>query len=147
MNLERYDTKVTEDALTFEFTSIGPKGEIHKIVVYQHIEGNIFNLAFGDLNGEIRSIDDLIVSDNKDTEKVLATVASTIFDFFSVYSGTLVLAKGSTHSRTRLYRRYLTIFLEYIDQEFLLFGELDEEIERFESGKDYTAFYISKKIK
>jgi len=30
MNLERYDTKVTEDALTFEFTSVGPKGKIPK---------------------------------------------------------------------------------------------------------------------
>lgn len=145
MNLEKYDTKVTQDALTFEFTSVGPKGEITKMVIYQHIEGNLFNLAFGDSNGGIGFIDDLIVSGNKDTEKVLATVASTIYDFFSVYSGTIVLAKGSTHSRTRLYRRYLTIFLEYIDQEFLLFGELDEEIERFEIGIDYKAFYISKK--
>ncbi len=145
MNLDSYETKVTEDALTFEFTSVGPKGEIPKIVVYQHIEGNLFNLAFGDSNGALGFIDDIIVSDNKDTEKVLATVASTIFDFFSVYNGTLVLAKGSTHSRTRLYRRYLSIFLEYIDQEFLLFGELDEEIERFKLGRDYKAFYISKK--
>lgn len=103
MNLEKYDTKVTQDALTFEFTSVGPKGEITKMVIYQHIEGNLFNLAFGDSNGGIGFIDDLIVSVNKDTEKVLATVASTIYDFFSVYSGTIVLAKGSTHSRTRLY--------------------------------------------
>ena len=98
----------------------GLKEKFPKIVVYQHIEGNLLNLAFGDSNGELGFINDIIVSDNKDTEKVLATVASTIFDFFSVYKGTLVLAKGSTHSRKRLYRRYLSIFLEYIDQEFFV---------------------------
>jgi len=86
----------------------GLKEKFPKIVVYQHIEGNLFNLAFGDSNGELGFINDIIVSDNKDTEKVLATVASTIFDFFSVYKGTLVLAKGSTHSRKRLKRRNKT---------------------------------------
>jgi hypothetical protein len=145
MNLEKYDTLVTEDVLSFSFTSVGPKGPIQKLVIYQHVEGPLYNLAFGDRNGEFGTIDDLIISDNKDTEKVLATVASTIFDFFAVYSGTIVLAQGSTPSRTRLYRRYLTQFFAFIDQEFVLYGELDGEIERFNKGKDYRAFLISKK--
>ncbi|MBK8056288.1 MAG: hypothetical protein IPK35_24210 [Saprospiraceae bacterium] len=145
MNLERYDTLVTDDVLTFSFTSVGPKGYIQKLVIYQHVEGPLYNLAFGDRNGALGTIDDLIITDNKDTEKVLATVASTIFDFFATYSGTVVLAQGSTHSRTRLYRRYLTMFFDFIDQEFILYGELDGEIERFIKGKDYRAFFIAKK--
>ena len=105
MNLEKYDTIVTEDVLSFSFISVGPKGHIQKLVIYQHVEGLLYNLAFGDRNGELGTINDLITSDNKDTEKVLATVASTIFDFFAVHTGTIVLAQGSSHSRTRLYRQ------------------------------------------
>jgi hypothetical protein len=55
------------------------------------------------------------------------------------------LAQGSSHSRTRLYRRYLTIFFDFIDQEFILYGELNGKIERFQKGSDYRAFLISKK--
>jgi hypothetical protein len=145
MNLEKYDTLVTEDLLSFSFISVGPKGKIQKLVVYQHVEGPLYNLAFGDKNSELGTIDDLVITDNQDTEKVLATVASTIFDFFAVHSGTIVIAQGSTPSRTRLYRRYLARFFEFIDQEFLLYGELDGEIERFIKGKNYRAFLISKK--
>lgn len=145
MNLEKYDTIVTEDVLSFSFIGVGPKGHIQKLVIYQHVEGPLYNLAFGDRNGELGTINDLITSDNKDTEKVLATVASTIFDFFAVHTGTIVLAQGSSHSRTRLYRRYLTTFFDFIDKEFLLYGELDDKIERFIKGKDYRAFLITKK--
>ena len=145
MNLEKYDTIVTEDVLSFSFISVGPKGHIQKLVIYQHVEGPLYNLAFGDRNGELGTINDLITSDNKDTEKVLATVASTIFDFFAVHTGTIVLAQGSSHSRTRLYRRYLTTFFDFIDKDFLLYGELDDKIERFIKGKDYRAFLITKK--
>jgi hypothetical protein len=145
MYLDKYDTIVTEDLLSFSFTSIGPKGHIQKLVIYQHVKGPLYNLAFGDRNGELATIDDLIITDNKDTEKVLATVASTIFDFFAAHSGTIVLAQGSSHSRTRLYRRYLTIFFDFIDQEFILYGELEGKVERFIKGKDYRAFLITKK--
>lgn len=147
MNIERYQTIVSEDVLTFEFISVGPKGNIPKIVVYQHIEGNLYNLAFGEPNGNLGFIDDLIVTDNKDTDKILVTVASTIYDFFAVHQGTLVLAKGSTHSRTRLYRRYLSRFLDLINEEFILFGELNNKIERFNIGQDYTSFYITQSTK
>lgn len=145
MEIEKYETLVTEDVLSFSFTSVGPKGHIKKLVIYQHVEGPLYNLAFGDKNGESGTIDDLIITDNKDTDKVLATVASTIFDFFAVHSGTIVLAQGSTHSRTRLYRRYLTNFFNFIDNEFILYGELNGNIERFVKGKDYRAFLITKK--
>jgi hypothetical protein len=141
---EKYDINVSDDWLVYEFTSIGPKGEIPKVVIYQHIEGKLYNLAFGDKDGISGNIDDLVISDNKDTEIVLATVASTIFDFFKNYQGTIVLAKGSTKSRTRLYRRHLTLFLEFIENDFILLGELNGEVERFEKNKDYTSFLITK---
>jgi hypothetical protein len=140
----KYEIVVSNDWLIYEFMSIGPKGSIPKTVIYQYIEENLYNLAFGDKDTATGNIDDLVVTDNDDTEKVLATVASTLFDFFDNYSGTIVLAKGSTQSRTRLYRRYLTVLLEIIEENFLLLGELNGEVERFKKNKEYTSFLITK---
>jgi hypothetical protein len=141
---KKYDIVASNDWLIYEFVSIGPKGNIPKTVVYQHIDDNLYNLAFGDKDAATGNIDDLVVSNNQDTEIVLATVASTLFDFFDNYNGTIVLAKGSTQSRTRLYRRYLTVLLEIIEENFLLLGELNGEVERFQKHKEYTSFLITK---
>ena len=140
----KYEVVASNDWLIYEFVSIGPKGKIPKTVIYQHIDDNIYNLAFGDKDSISGNIDDLVITDNQDTEIVLANVASTLFDFFDNYNGTIVLAKGSTQSRTRLYRRYLTILLEIIEENFLLLGELNGEVERFKKNKEYTSFLITK---
>jgi hypothetical protein len=144
MGKDKYNVTVKSDHLTYEFISEGPKGKITKIVVYQHMFDNFYNLAFGDFTNQNEILDDLIVSDNGDTAKILSTVASTLFDFFQHYEGTIVFAQGSTHSRNRLYRRYLSQFLDIISENFMLLGELDGKIERFQKGKDYTSFYIHK---
>lgn len=144
MDTKRYLVKAGEDHLTYQFFSEGPKGKILKIVLYQLVYENLYNLAFGDSNGEQYDFDDFIRSDNKDTDKVILTVASTIYDFFEHYDGALVVAQGSTHSRTRLYRRYFTVFLEIIESDFDLYGELDGKLERFRLGIDYKSFLIKR---
>ena len=146
MGKEKYLVEAGEDHLTYTFYSVGPKGSILKIILYQKISENLYNLAFGDSTGSGFEFDDFIRTDNKDAEIVLATVASTLYHFFEYYDGSLVVAQGSTHSRTRLYRRYLTIFIDAIKHDFGLFGELDGELERFRIGVDYQSFLI-KKIK
>lgn len=97
----KYEVVASNDWLIYEFVSIGPKGNIPKTVIYQQIDDNMYNLAFGDKDSISGNIDDLVITDNQDTEIVLANVASTLFDFFDNYNGTIVLARDST-----LYRRY-----------------------------------------
>jgi len=145
MGIEKYSVKTKSDHLTYEFVSKGPKGHITKLVVYQHMFDNFYNLAFGDQSSKNELLDDLIVSNNGDTDKILSTVASTLFDFFDHHDGTIVFAQGSTHSRNRLYRRYLSYFLDIISENFILLVELEGDIERFQKGKDYSSFYIHKK--
>ena len=65
MDIEKYDTLVIEDVLSFSFTIVGPKGHIQKLIFYQHVEGPVYNLAFGDRNVELGKIYDLIITDNK----------------------------------------------------------------------------------
>ena len=145
MGKDTYQLEVDKDSLAFEFYSEGPKGKILKIIEYQPLGGRYFNLAFGDSIEESKDFDDFVRTNNQDTEKVLATVASTLYIFFEKHEGTIVIAEGSTHSRTRLYRRYLTIFLEQIESEFDLLGELNGTTQRFQKGIDYQFFLISKK--
>jgi len=76
--LEKYtDIEISTDAATFEFDSIGPKGRIRKIVIYTRYEfGNYFSPGFGDKNPDTGEFDDLVVTNNGDSAKILATVAS-----------------------------------------------------------------------
>ena len=63
MSNELYELSVKSDAMTFEFTSIGPKGEIPKLVIYSKMPTkNLYNLAFGDKNLETDTIDDLVIT-------------------------------------------------------------------------------------
>ena len=104
MILDRYEIEAGTNLTTFEFLSEGTKGQILKIIQFQPMNiDNIYNLAFGDKNLETGSIDDKIVTDNGDTEKVLATVVSAIYAFADYYPDSWIYATGSTVSRTRLY--------------------------------------------
>jgi hypothetical protein len=107
MNLERYEYSTNETFLDFELESEGPNGKIRKVVRYSPQNANgitYFNLAFGDLNEETQKIDDLATSNNKDRDKILATVAATVLEFTENFPDVIVYAKGSTPARTRLYQ-------------------------------------------
>lgn len=147
MDQKKYSLETDQNNLIFEFYSEGPKGKILKIVEYQQIGDRVYNLAFGDSVNNSKDFDDFVITNNGDTEKVLATVASTLYIFFEHHEGTIVVAEGITKSRTRLYRRYLSIFLELIELEFDLLGELDGKTERFRKDVNYQFFIISKKVK
>lgn len=78
---EQYDIELGESVCIYEFVSIGKKGKIAKMVQYTEINmHNSYNLAFGDKD-EFGEINDLAISDNGDSQKVLATVIGTLYDF------------------------------------------------------------------
>lgn len=82
MKLDRYELKSDEQLTTFEFLSEGTKGKIEKIIQFSLVnQNNLFNLAFGGKDPETGEIDDRIVTDNGDSEKVLATVVAAVYAF------------------------------------------------------------------
>lgn len=82
MNNPKYQYKSEQKLRHFEFISEEPKGLIHKLVEYTETgQENVFNLAFGDYDKTTKSIDDLSITNNGDSLKVLATVASTVYAF------------------------------------------------------------------
>jgi len=65
-------------------------------------------------------IDDKIVSDNGDMEKVLATVISIIYAFTEEFPDKWVYITGSSPTRTRLYRIIIMKYLSIVESDFTL---------------------------
>jgi hypothetical protein len=147
MNKPKYLYK-TEDKFTiYEFVSEGTKGKIKKMVEYtETATENVYNLGFGDYDEKTNSINDLSVSNNGDSLKVLATVASTVYAFIEKYPNAYIFATGSTNIRTRLYRMGITNNLSEITKDFKVYGFTENgNWEEFLIGEDYEAFLITKK--
>jgi hypothetical protein len=106
---------------------------------------NLFNLGFGDEDIGTGEIDDTIVSNNGDSEKVLATVVATLYAFFDRHNDSLVYVTGSSASRTRPYRMGIRKYLEEASSDFVIYRETKGEWEEFEIDKDYQAFLVVRK--
>lgn len=147
MNIDKYPLKAENNLTVFEFISEGPNGLIRKLIQFQRTnQSNVYNLAFGDKNAETGEIDDLVVSNNGDTEKVLATVASALYAFFDKHPDAFVYATGSTKARTRLYRMGISRFYEEMVQDFELYGQVGDSFYEFEVGKSYAGFLAQRKL-
>ena len=88
------------------------------------------------------------VTNNGNSLKVLATVASTIYAFIEKHPNSWIVATGSTDARTRLYRMGITNNLVEISNDFYIFGYTKNEVwGEFIVGYDYEAFLVTKKQK
>ncbi len=146
MKLPRYELKAEESLMVYEFISEGPKGQIPKLIKFSEtaLKG-FYNLAFGDKDIETDEIDDTIVSNNEDSEQVLATVVSAIYAFTDQEKEAWVYTTGSTKSRTRLYRMGITKYIDEVKNDFHVFGLKEGEWEKFEKEVDYSAFLVKRK--
>ncbi len=96
MNYPRYEYSAENELNIFEFDSIGNKGKITKIVQYTEMSvKGYFNLGFGDLDLQTREINDDIITNNGDGQKVLATVVSTMYSFTGKNPEAYIYATGS----------------------------------------------------
>jgi hypothetical protein len=146
MKLDRYELKAGRNLTTFEFLSEGRKGKIVKVIQFQPMNlPRLYNLAFGDRNSATGKIDDVSVTDNADSEKVLATVVAAIYAFADKYPDTWIYATGSTEARTRLYRMGINKYFDIVQTDFDIMGEHQSEWEWYEKGKDYQAFAVHRK--
>ncbi|MCX6317581.1 MAG: hypothetical protein NTW29_09840 [Bacteroidetes bacterium] len=145
MHFSPYPFKTNSSFLDFEFNSIGPKGQIRKVIRFTRISGQVFNVGFGDLDNETGEIYDSTVSNNNDSRKVLITVAAAIISFSDHYPDHWIFAKGSSRSRTRLYRIGITNYLEYIKKDFEIYGLYHDKWVLFERDHNYEAFLFRRK--
>jgi hypothetical protein len=147
MGLEEYESKSNKAQTTFDFISEGSKGQILKSVRFVKIKGvrNVYNLAFGDKRKGSNKIDDRVVSNNQDRDKVLATVAKTVIIFTTRHPKANIFFKGSTEVRTRLYQIAIGKHLDELSEDFDIQGYLDKSWQLYEKNVTYSAFLISRK--
>ena len=147
MKLPRYEYSTESEAELFKFTSEGIKGNIKKLVVYsQMLQEDVYNLAFGDYDKETNLINDTVITNNNDSQKVLATVASTLYVFSDKHPNVWIYATDSNSARTRLYRMGITTNLEEILEDFEVYGLYKDTWQKFEKGKEYEAFLVKRKL-
>jgi len=147
MKYEKYSVRASGSFRRFAFYSEGPKGRIAKVVLFEAMDKPfINNLAFGDLT-ENGDIDDIVVTNNKDTEKVLATIALTIKKFFNTHPGEWLYLKGSTEARTRLYQSAISKNFDFLKGDFEILGFVNNNWRPFKSGTTYQCFIVGLKKK
>lgn len=86
-----------------------------------------------------------MVTDNGDSEKVLATVVAAVYAFAGQYPEAWIYATGSTATRTRLYRMGINKYFDIVEEDFDIMGEHLNEWEWYERGKDSQAFSVHRK--
>lgn len=148
MEIRGYDFKMSEYLWSYEFFSEGPKGKIKKVVQFTpyFTDGRTcINLGFGDWDDEKKLFDDLIITDNKDSSKVLITVAQAVLEFTNTFPDALVYVKGSTPSRTRLYQIGITKNWIEISALFTVLGYSNNKWQLFLKNVNYEAFMINRK--
>ncbi|MDO7875718.1 hypothetical protein Q5H93_13315 [Hymenobacter sp. ASUV-10] len=147
MHLDKYALSAEGDLTTFEFIIEGRRGAIRKLIIFQETtEPNLYNLAFGDRNETTGELNDLAVSDNGDSEKVLATVVGALYSFFDKYPAAFVYATGSTSARTRLYRMGIHRFLPEVMTDFHLYGQIGDFFHEFEPNIAYDGFLVQRNL-
>ena len=145
MKYDKYHIETSSSFLKFEFVSKGPNGDIRKQVIFRQTDhADVFNLGFGDVDHNTGQINDITITNNNDSQKVLATVALTVLRFFEKNPDKYVFATGSTKSRTRLYKMGISSNLEEIKENFEVFGFDGIKWEAFRKERDYDAFLIRK---
>jgi len=143
----RYEVDISLDYQTYEFVSIGSKGSVIKVVRYSEINvKGFYNLGFGDKDSVTGFISDLTVTNNGDSQKVLATVAATLYAFTNEKPEATIIATGSTEARTRLYRMGITNNLAEITMDFVILGLTKTDWESFRKNITYEAFLVKRKI-
>lgn len=131
--------------LNYEFESVGENVIIKKVARFSQFGDSIYNFGFGDLNRLTGEIDDIVVSNNGDGDKVLLTVASIIYDFTSYYPEASVFIQGTTLSRTRRYQIGINKNWQLANLLFDIFALKNENWVKFQIGINFEAFIITRR--
>lgn len=146
MQESSYPFSLARTELRYEFESISTNKTIKKVVLFTAIDDHkqFFNLALLDVlpNGQTS---DLSESKNQDMITILATVIKITIDFLDKNQQAIVLFQGSEQRRQRLYRILVNRELIAIQDQFNIFGSLNDQVEPFQSNRPYDFFLITKK--
>lgn len=147
MNKEPYEFQIkpfdNEDIIAYTFISVGKHGNIVKMVAFQLLYANIYNLALVDYDEASGRIDDEVVSDNGDMSQVLSTTWAIMLFFLTNFHEKSVLIHGNTDIKQKLYHRLIANNLLVLKQQYSVLGVSSiGESEAFDSLKTYQSIII-----
>jgi hypothetical protein len=147
MDEKPYSFSLSRTEFRYEFESVSQEKVVQKVVLFTQTDSpQIFNLALLDVL-EGGKMSDVSVTNNDDLRTVIATVFKIIEDFLNKNQDRFVIFKGSDDRRQRLYRIVIGRELELLQQNFQIWGVVDNEITIFEINKEINFYLIGKKMK
>ncbi|MBC7777588.1 MAG: hypothetical protein H7246_19295 [Phycisphaerae bacterium] len=141
---ESYDCFPFNNKTQFFFESTGLKGRVVKVVVFMRMEGNRWNVGFGDVR-EGR-VDDTSFTNNNDVRKVLSTVAKTIYQFSEIHPEKIIVIVPRDERRKHFYNAIFKRYFSIASEVFDIFGILAEDRENYLPEKTYDSFELLRKF-
>ena len=138
--LNKYNYTSDRTFRAYSFLSNGPNGPIQKIAKFTEMGQNIFNFGFGDYDPATNDISDTSVSNNFDTDVIMGTLGSIIYNFTNVFLEAAIFIQGTDKPRTRLYQMNINKHWERISPIFDVFGLNGERWEVFRKGINFDSF-------
>ncbi len=143
MNKEGYEY-FNDYETYYTFVSRGKK-DIPKVVIFQQIEKDTFNLVLADYAIETDTVSDTIVSNNGDLAQIMATVMNIIIDFLNSKSSACVLLEGNTKIKQKLYNRLVTNYYQELKDVIEIKILQETSLVEFVLGTSNEVFYIYKR--
>jgi hypothetical protein len=145
MKGQGYDFVLTAADYVFEFQSQGNQGTIVKVVWFERLSENSWNLAFGDKQADSALLDDLSVSNNGDLRMVMQTVANIALEFMSAQPGKLLFIQPIDERRKSLYNYIFSKKWPEIREKYQVFGISGNYFDNYQPEKVYDLFVLSLK--
>lgn len=133
---------ITEDYGIFDFYSTGPNGIILKRIKFSPTTyRGVYNLTFGDVDNH-GEINDYVISNNQDRNKLLATIAYVIEVYLNAHPTRWIYFTGSTDERTRLYRMAIGLNLDELQTKFHIYSKVGEDFIQFQRNMNIEGILI-----
>ena len=145
--LQAYPIESNADKLQHRFVSKGVEGDIVKLVLYDFMEINKWNLAFGDANADESDFDDKVISNNQDMRRVIQTIFETARIFSAAYPERKIHIEPVDRKRKLLYNRVFQDQQMAIEEFYTIHGLFisEDKEEKYDAHTIYEAFLLTKK--
>jgi hypothetical protein len=125
------------------FISDGEQGKLPMVVMFEHVEANSYNLAFG--VWEDGEMNDKSLTGNKDVYKVISTVAATVYEFVQINPRAKIEISGVDKKRQVFYNRIFQRYFHEIELSFDVTGFIKGLEKAYDPDYYFDKFVIQRK--